>query len=569
MLNMPKASSSAMDRLVLWLGRSPTLGFAISRVAFSVAATLQINAMFSDEPDFTRIMSILQVGVWLWAIFSIAQHLLSPPLGLLLRPLSLIVDAIILLTVITLCQPLQIAALACLFFVAWSASDRFGRGSIIVLALCLVLALLARGYYESWASDRHVAEVDRAIDGLTVLIGSTIAAAMLSMSILEKRLISWSERLQAVGLSFQKSLPRFVVEQIAELMAARYCAFVWQMDDGSINCELIDADGVRTVALPARQVEGLLGISPREAPFLYSGQSSRVLLRNRMGILRNEKASHLNETVPDLFGSGQGVSFHVQAGELRGRLFIGARHGWSPAALLRALRIQEGLELFLERHFFLLAWRERTFAEARLALSRDLHDSVLQTLAALRVRLVTAIHGLTAVDAPHQLAELRAMEELVTAEQAHLRRLLSATGNGSDDIDLVHNVESCCRFIALQWGIECRLNPIDHPMMVTPETAAEVEFLIREAAANAVKHAAAQHITISLAQAEDEILIALKDNPGAQPVEQQSYTGDFELQSQSIMKRLGKIGGTAYFHNLSMNSLISIRLPSSLPRSPI
>ena len=569
MLNMPKASSSAMDRLVLWLGRSPTLGFAISRVAFSVAAALQINAMFSDEPDFTRIMSILQVGVWLWAIFSIAQHLLSPPLGLLLRPLSLIVDAIILLTVITLCQPLQIAALACLFFVAWSASDRFGRGSIIVLALCLVLALLARGYYESWASDRHVAEVDRAIDGLTVLIGCTIAAAMLSMSILEKRLISWSERLQAVGLSFQKSLPRFVVEQIAELMAARYCAFVWQMDDGSINCELIDTDGVRTVALPARQVEGLLGISPREAPFLYSGQSSRVLLRNRMGILRNEKASHLNETVPDLFGSGQGVSFHVQAGELRGRLFIGARHGWSPAALLRALRIQEGLELFLERHFFLLAWRERTFAEARLALSRDLHDSVLQTLAALRVRLVTAIHGLTAVDAPHQLAELRAMEELVTAEQAHLRRLLSATGNGSDDIDLVHNVESCCRFIALQWGIECRLNPIDHPMMVTPETAAEVEFLIREAAANAVKHAAAQHITISLAQAEDEILIALKDNPGAQPVEQQSYTGDFELQSQSIMKRLGKIGGTAYFHNLSMNSLISIRLPSSLPRSPI
>lgn len=569
MLNMPKASSSAMDHLVLWLGRSPTLGFAISRVAFAVAATWQIGAMFSSEPDFARTMSILQAGVWLWAIFSIAQHLLSPPLGLLLRPLSLIVDAVILLTVITLCQPLQIAALACLFFVAWSASDRFGRGSIIVLALCLVLALLVRGYYESWASDRHVAEVDRAIDGLTVLIGCTIAAAMLSMSILEKRLINWSERLQAVGLSFQKSLPRFVVEQIAELMAARYCALVWQMDDGSINCELIDADGVRTVALPARQVEGLLAISPREAPFLYSGQSSRVLLRSRMGILRNEKASHLNEAIPDLFGSGQGVSFHVQSGEIRGRLFIGARHGWSPAALLRALRIQEGLELFLERHFFLLAWRERTFAEARLALSRDLHDSVLQTLAALRVRLVTAIHGLAAVDAPHQLAELRAMEELVTAEQAHLRRLLSVTGNGSDDVDLVHNVESCCRFIALQWGIECRLNPIDHPMMVTPETAAEVEFLIREAAANAVKHAAAQHITVSLAQAEDEILIALKDNPGAQPVKQQSYTGDFELQSQSIMKRLGKIGGTAYFHNLSMNSLISIRLPSSLPRSPI
>ena len=327
--------------------------------------------------------------------------------------------------------------------------------------------------------------------------------------------------------------------------------------------------GIRTISLPDRQAGSLLGITPREAPFLYSSQSSRILLRSRLGILRNEKAASLSETLLDIFGHGQGVSFHVQTGELRGRLFVGARHGWSPAVLLRALRIQEGLELFLERHFFFLAWRERTFTEARLALSRDLHDSVLQTLAALRVRLVTAIHGLTSIDAPHQLAELRAMEELVTAEQAHLRRLLNAhEAPSSGSTDLGREIERCCRFIALQWGIECRLNPAD-AMIVPPETATEVEFLIREAAANAVKHASARHITVSLAQADNEILIALKDNPGPPRVTREHYTGDFELQSQSIMKRLGKIGGTAYFHNLSMNSLISIRLPSSLPRSPI
>ena len=569
MLNMPKASLSAMDRLVLWLGRSPTLGFAISRVAFALAATWQASAMFDADLDFVHVISLLQGAVWLWTFLGIAQHLLTPPLGLMLRPLTLIVDAIIFLTVIALCPPLQIPALACLFFVAWSASERFGRGSIIILALCLILAFLARGSYESWAAERHVAEVDRAIDGVTVLIGCSIAAAMLSMSILERRLISWSERLQAVGLSFQKSLPRFVVEQISELTAARYCAFLWQSGDGPIQCELIDGDGVRTVTLPVEQVQAVTGITPADTPFVYSGQSSHLLLRNRLGITRTEKAAPLMEAVSSLLGPGQGLSFHVHAGELRGRLYVGTRHGWSPAALLRASRIQEGLELFLERHFFLLAWRERTFAEARLALSRDLHDSVLQTLAALRVRLVTAQHGMAAIDAPQQLAELAAMEELVTAEQAHLRRLLNVTGSGPGDVDLVRDIETCCRFIALQWGIECRLNPIDHPMMVSSETAAEVEFLLREAAANAVKHAAAQHITVSLAQADDEILIALKDNPGAKPAEQQSYTGDFELQSQSIMKRLGKIGGTAYFHNLSLNSLISIRLPSSLPRSQI
>lgn len=571
MLNMPMASSSAMDRLVLWLGRSPTLGFAISRVAFAVAATWQISAMFSNEPDFARTVSWLQAGVWIWTLIGIGQHLVTPPLGLLLRPLSLLIDLILFLTAIVLCEPLQIAALACLFFVAWSLSDRFGRGSIIVLAVCLVLSFLVRGYYDSWASARHVAEVDRAIDGLTVLIGCTIAAAMLSMSILERRLIAWSERLQAVGLSFQKSLAGFVVEQISRLMAARYCAFVWQMsENGPVHCDIIDGDGARSLSLPDKQAESLLHSTPRDAPFLYSGQARRVLLRNRLGIFRNEKASDVTEAVLDLFGPGQGTSFHVQSGDLRGRIFIGARHGWSPASLLRSLRIQEGLELFLERHFFFLAWRERTFVEARLALSRDLHDSVLQTLAALRVRLATTIHGMAAIDAPHQLAELQAMEELVTAEQAHLRRLLGGSETAArTGVDLGAEVERCCRFIALQWDIECRLNPVDRPLLVSPETATEVEFLIREATANAVKHAAARHITVSLAQADDEILIALKDNPGTQPVTRESYTGDFELQSQSIMKRLGKIGGTAYFHNLSINSLISIRLPSSLPRSPL
>lgn len=571
MVNTAGAPSSLMDSLVLWLGRSPALGFAISRVAFSVAATWQVSVMFSNEADFARIAFLLQSGIWVWTLASITQHMLMPPLGLLLRPISLFVDLIIFLTVIVLCEPLQIAALGCLFFVAWSASDRFGRGSIIVLALCLILAFLARSYYEVWTSARHVAEVDRAIDGLTVLIGCIIAAAMLSMSILEKRLINWSERLQGVGLSFQKSLARFVVDQISDLMAARYCAFIWQMEDeGAIHCELVDAEGSRTLTLPDKQIDSLLGLSPREAPFLYSSQSTRILLRSRLGILRNEKASDITEAVTDVFGPGQGTSFHVQAGELRGRLYVGARHGWSPAALLRSLRIQEGLELFLERHFFFLAWRARTFAEARLALSRDLHDSVLQTLAALRVRLVTTIHGLATVNAPHQLTELQAMEELVTAEQAHLRRLLAANEASTEAIvDLGKEVERCCRFIALQWGVDCRLNPVDRAMAVSTETAAEVEFLIREATANAVKHAAARHITVSIAQVDDEILIALKDNPGAEPVTRQNYTGDFELQSQSIMKRLGKIGGTAYFHNLSMNSLISIRLPSSLPRSPI
>lgn len=569
MFRSPVAPSYVMDRLVLWLGRSPALGFSISRVAFAVAATLHIDALFSADPEFRHTAWLLQLFLWTWTVASIVQNLLTPPLGLFIRPLSLFVDVILFLSTIVLSEPLQLAALGCLFFVAWSASDRFGRGANIVLGLCLILALLTRSYYEAWASARHMPDVDRAIGGVTVLIGCTIAISLISMSILEKRLIEWSERLQGIGLSFQKSLSQFLVDQVTQLTTPRYCAFVWDMREGDgPRCELSDADGVRSLTLPAKQIDSIVALSPREAPFLYSTQSTRILLRSRLGILRNEKAADVTETIMDVFGTGQGISFTVQGGELRGRFFIGMRHGWSPAALLRSLRIQEGLDLFLERHAFFLAWRERTYAEARHALSRDLHDSVLQTLAALRVRLATTIHGLASANVPNQLDELRSMEQLITAEQAHLRRLLSQyDGSPDNSVDLAVEVERCCRFIALQWAIDCRVNLTDRSIIVTAETAAEVEFLIREAAANAVKHAGARQITVSVAKVDDEILIALKDTPGPEAAARENYAGDFELQSQSIMKRLGKIGGTAYFHNLSMNSLISIRLPSPLPRS--
>ena len=81
MLNMPVAPSSAMDRLVLWLCRSPTLGFAISRVTFAVAASWQMGAMFSNETGFARTAFLLQTGIWIWTIASIARHLATPPLG--------------------------------------------------------------------------------------------------------------------------------------------------------------------------------------------------------------------------------------------------------------------------------------------------------------------------------------------------------------------------------------------------------------------------------------------------------------------------------------------------------
>src|SRR3546814_5902831 len=89
-------------------------------------------------------------------------------------------------------------------------------------------------------------------------------------------------------------------------MNSRYCAFVWEMmDETDVHCELCDADGVRHVILPQKQIDGMSNVTPREAPFLYSTQSPRLLLRSRLGILRNERAADLTDSISDVFGPGQ------------------------------------------------------------------------------------------------------------------------------------------------------------------------------------------------------------------------------------------------------------------------
>jgi signal transduction histidine kinase len=245
-----------------------------------------------------------------------------------------------------------------------------------------------------------------------------------------------------------------------------------------------------------------------------------------------------------------------------------ARGGWVCAVSrpVDAAKIAEAFHLgrharemadFLSR----IATAERAFiSDAHDVARRDLHDGVLQSLAALRMRLMLLTKrkdvAKTAVD-----LEIRKTVDILTLEQSRLRGILETSESTNHTINLVSQLDICARSISLQWSIEVGLSSDDPAIPVDPESALNIEHLLREVIANAVRHAKSKSLTVSLSLKQDALMMAVSDlNPlaeGEQGFEKPALT----LKSASLRDRLRLVNGEAYAEGLGKGTLLSIRIP--------
>jgi signal transduction histidine kinase len=248
---------------------------------------------------------------------------------------------------------------------------------------------------------------------------------------------------------------------------------------------------------------------------------------------------------------------------------IDRSHGGVICAVERpidALKIAEAF--FLGRHVtemtdFLsrIATAERNFiADAHDVARRDLHDGVLQSLAALRMRLLLLAKSKNVVKTPVEL-EIRKTVDIVTLEQSRLRGFLENSESADHTVNLVSQLDICVRSISLQWNISVTLQSDEPAMPVDAESSFNIEHLLREVIANAVRHAGSKSLTVSLSLKQDALMMAVTDlNPpseGTQGFEKPALT----LKSASLRDRLRLVNGEAYAEGLGKGTLLSIRIP--------
>ena len=151
-------------------------------------------------------------------------------------------------------------------------------------------------------------------------------------------------------------------------------------------------------------------------------------------------------------------------------------------------------------------------ARARVAVARDLHDSVVQFLAGLGFRLEALKRSPAATG---ELAEgLAELKDTVMTEQRHLRAFIKGlkTGKPVSMHDLSRDCLSLCRLLSRQWSIDCSCACKGGPGSVSLRTQLDVQHLVREAVANAVRHGEATRVVVALARDGTQLRLTVTDN---------------------------------------------------------
>lgn len=550
------------EKFTIRLGCTPILCVTLARLALLIAFANEMARLGAMDAEIRAVAQITVAGYAAWNLLCIAGLVIFTRHELLVRPLILLTDFLICVTLVVLFRMLELPAILACLLLLWACHERLGKTFSSIAALSFILAFLFRNHYEPLAQSYSPQTASDYTDSASIFIGSLIALAVIGSHLYQAQVKKWGDQLQAAGGNLSAPPIEFLMEQVAAFFRARAVSFIWEdMDGGALHHSSISAGQEVDFPPIGEEMRPLLHPRVREAAFLFASYSDRLFFRNSFGGLKFSNSPEFVDNMNEVLQFKRGASFAVNAGALRGRFFIACSHGWSPQLLAQCDFLSDSVDGFFERSFFLDAWRSRAFAEARLALSGDLHDSILQTLAAMRMRFSTLLPKARKSLPEDQLQDLNTLQDMVISEQGRLRQLLNESKrvNGVSQ-NLAESLSSCAEMLSGQWNIDCHVF-VDHPDVdIDRSTAIEVEFLVREAVANAVQHAAARQVTIAAALQDDALLMAFRnDSTVDQPVNGHAQMDG--IQSQSLTRRLKLLGGTAYFDNINDKTLLSIRIP--------
>jgi signal transduction histidine kinase len=192
----------------------------------------------------------------------------------------------------------------------------------------------------------------------------------------------------------------------------------------------------------------------------------------------------------------------------------------------------------IQRHALLKAAEESAEARSRLGLARDLHDSVVQFLAgaAFRIEAVKRSAG-SGREVEPQLDELK---QLMLQEQRELRSFIKALRSGPLVAlnDLANELRALAERLSRQWDVSCTFSARPAELMVPTRLRLDTHQLMREAVANAVRHAQAKSIEIELAATSDALRLTVVNDGASFP----DRGGRLDMPT-SLSERVAQAGG--------------------------
>jgi two-component system, NarL family, nitrate/nitrite sensor histidine kinase NarX len=153
-----------------------------------------------------------------------------------------------------------------------------------------------------------------------------------------------------------------------------------------------------------------------------------------------------------------------------------------------------------------------TLMNERQMLANEIHDSLAQTLAYMKMRLAFLNEALQSGDAFLAKTYLGDVDDAMESAYSRLRELLTQFRHRMDPRGLIPALKDVANDFSRQSGINVEFSNPAPDANLLPDQEVQVFHIVQEALANVSKHSRAQHVCISVALAGDQYVVAVEDD---------------------------------------------------------
>lgn len=299
----------------------------------------------------------------------------------------------------------------------------------------------------------------------------------------------------------------------AEVFATTQIVVVAQdRDEPWASCVTYENGLVRQERLPSADND-LLSADTSDYFLLGNCADREILLVSQGGAVQSMPPPESFRELCEHVSASHLLSVPLQTDRFVGRLLVLNRPDFSLDEVIVANLAARQIESGLGRLGEIEALRRAATSEERLRMARDLHDGALQTLSAAAMHLEVIRRSPS-----DDRLKIEALQEWLHKEQRELRYVIERLRNddtaeafetdAGESFSLAEMIES----IEGRWGIPITLSCSPNGLNLSADMGFQLQQIIREAAANAVRHGGATQLDVTL-QAKDGMLdIMIIDN---------------------------------------------------------
>lgn len=291
---------------------------------------------------------------------------------------------------------------------------------------------------------------------------------------------------------------------------------------------------------------------------LFDLDAGRVLTRPPQGYFRFFKAaSVIDMDEARRLGLTEGVLAEISTGTHHGWLALWDVPDLSTDFLDFGRELAETVGALLERYALLDAIEAGAAVRTRLSLARDVHDSIVQFLAGAAFR-IEAIKR-TARSGGAVVSDLDELKRLFVEEQSEIRGFIMALRQHRDLelAEAVAELRALAERLAQQWSIDCRVTAEGDEVPIPLRLQLDLQQLLREAVANAVRHGHADRIDVGLSVASGQVRLSVADNGSGFP----AGNGDGATEPWSLKERVERAHGSLRLDSAPGSTNVLISLP--------